>query len=127
MAGRHRRRVPVLVALITLVAVLVLGSDAVADKPAASKPSASKVVYFASDGMRPDLMQGYAAQGFMPTYAQLMRQGVVGDNGLEQAFPPNTGVGWYTLMTGTWPSEHGSTNNTFFRSGENKFFLRLPG
>ncbi len=118
MAGRHRRRVPVLVALTTLVTVLVLGSDAVADKPAASKPSASKVVYFASDGMRPDLMQGYAAQGFMPTYAQLMRQGVVGDNGLEQAFPPNTGVGWYTLMTGTWPSEHGSTNNTFFRSGD---------
>ena len=35
MAGRHRRRVPVLVALITLVTVLVLGSDAVADKPAA--------------------------------------------------------------------------------------------
>src|SRR5207249_2292066 len=31
---------------------------------------------------------------------------------------PNTGVGWYTMATGTYPSEHGSTNNTFFRSGD---------
>ena len=35
-----------------------------------------------------------------------------------QAFPPNTGVGWYTLATGTYPGEHGSTNNTFFRAGD---------
>src|SRR5215475_2073054 len=40
---------------------------------------------------------------------------------LVQAFPPNTGVGWYTLATGTWPSEHGSTNNTFHRTGEASF------
>src|SRR5215210_8031798 len=47
-----------------------------------------------------------------------MKDGVVGDNGMVQAFPPNTGVGWYTIATGTYPSEHGSTNNTFFRSGD---------
>ncbi len=34
-----------------------------------------------------------------------------------QAFPPNTGVGWHTMATGTWPGEHGSTNNTFHRTG----------
>ena len=39
----------------------------------------------------------------------------------RQAFPPNTGVGWYTLATGTWPGEHGSTNNTFHRTGEADF------
>jgi len=37
---------------------------------------------------------------------------------MVQAFPPNTGVGWYTMATGTYPSEHGSTNNTFFRAGD---------
>src|SRR5215210_2516424 len=47
-----------------------------------------------------------------------MKDGVVGDNGMRQAFPPNTGLGWYTMATGTYPSEHGSTNNTFFRSGD---------
>src|ERR1043166_9923344 len=106
---------PALVGAATLVLMVTSGA---ATATTAAKPSASRVLLFASDGMRPDLMQTYAAQGAMPTYAQLMSQGVVGANGLEQAFPPNTGVGWYTLMTGTWPSEHGSTNNTFHRTGD---------
>ncbi|HET7386941.1 MAG TPA: alkaline phosphatase family protein [Nocardioidaceae bacterium] len=49
----------------------------------------------------------------MQTYADLLRHGVHGRNGLKQAFPPNTGVGRYSLATGGWPAEHGSTNNTF--------------
>ena len=89
--------------------------------PRAAKPTANKVILFASDGMRPDHMENYAVGGYMPTYKQLMDTGVKGDNGLVQAFPPNTGVGWYTLATGTWPGEHGSTNNTFFRTGESNF------
>ena len=36
----------------------------------------------------------------MPTYKALMDAGVTGDNGMVQAFPPNTGVGWYTMATG---------------------------
>ncbi len=111
---------------LTVILTLLLGSiftttlaaPAAAPTQVASKPSANKVVFFSSDGMRPDLMQKYAAAGAMPTYAALMAQGVIGDNGMVQAFPPNTGVGWYTLATGTYPSEHGSTNNTFFRSGD---------
>ncbi|HEX9741301.1 MAG TPA: alkaline phosphatase family protein, partial [Nitrospiraceae bacterium] len=86
-----------------------------------SKPSAEKVILFASDGMRQDLMEAFAAEGAMPTYADLMRKGVVGANGLVQSFPPNTGVGWATLATGTYPGEHGSTNNTFHRTGEGNF------
>ena len=31
---------------------------------------------FASDGMRPDLMEKYAKAGFMPTYKELMEAGV---------------------------------------------------
>src|SRR3954468_20796147 len=77
-----------------------------------------RVVMFASDGMRPDLMEKYSKAGVMPTYKSLMKDGVTGKNGMVQAFPPNTGVGWYTMATGTYPSEHGSTNNTFFRSGD---------
>ena len=84
--------------------------------PIGSAPNAS--VMFASDGMRPDLMEKYAKAGSMPTYKELMKHGVTGDNGMLQAFPPNTGVGWYTMATGTYPSEHGSTNNTFLRAGD---------
>jgi len=110
------RTVPLVVALAILISPI--SSSIAAPAAAPSKPTADKVLFFASDGMRPDLMQKYAAAGAMPTYAALMAQGVIGDNGLTQAFPPNTGVGWYTLATGTWPGEHGSTNNTFFRSGD---------
>ena len=77
-----------------------------------------KAILFSSDGMRPDLMERYAAKGIMPTFKHLLKKGVAGDNGLLQGFPPNTGVGWHTLATGTWPGEHGSTNNTFHRTGD---------
>jgi len=88
---------------------------------ASNWPLTNKVIFFSSDGMRPDLMEKYAADGEMPTYAALMAAGVRGDNGMVPAFPPNTGVGWYTMMTGTYPGEHGSTNNTYHRTGESVF------
>ena len=106
-------------ALAILLSLLTSGmapSDSIALN--ASAALANKVIFFASDGMRPDLMERYAAAGAMPTYASLMANGARGNNGMTQGFPPNTGVGWYTLMTGTWPSEHGSTNNTYFRTGD---------
>jgi 2',3'-cyclic-nucleotide 2'-phosphodiesterase (5'-nucleotidase family) len=107
---------------VVLLTIVVLLSTLAAAPASAAKPggipSTDRAVLFASDGMRPDLMEKYAAEGAMPTYADLMANGVRGDNGMVQAFPPNTGVGWYTIATGTYPSEHGSTNNTFFRSGD---------
>ena len=104
-----------------VLAAFAIGGGATAAEQAAAAPLTNKVVMFASDGMRPDLVDKYAGQGQMPTMAGLMANGVKGQNGLLQGFPPNTGVGWYTLATGTWPGEHGSTNNTFFRQGETSF------
>ena len=108
-----------LVLLLTTAAAGALGIRGI-DTADAAAPG-PRTVLFASDGMRPDLMEKYAAAGAMPTYASLMAQGVRGANGLQQGFPPNTGVGWYTMATGTWPSEHGSTNNTYHRTGEGNF------
>jgi 2',3'-cyclic-nucleotide 2'-phosphodiesterase (5'-nucleotidase family)/predicted AlkP superfamily phosphohydrolase/phosphomutase len=78
-----------------------------------------RAVFFASDGMRQDLVERYAAQGRMPTMRSLLRRGVhaAGDGLLTQA-PANTGAGWYTLATGAWPGVHGSTNNTFHKNGD---------
>ena len=116
------RRLGPALAAAALSLLIALGTGtAHADKPGPAVGSAQRALLFSSDGMRPDLMQKYAAAGAMPTYAKLMRDGVIGDNGMVQAFPPNTGVGWYTMATGTYPSEHGSTNNTFFRSGDSNF------
>ena len=126
---RTLRLRPALLAAITLsFALLVAGSVSVgaaggasAKKKPDGAPSGTPVIYFAADGMRPDLVDKYAKAGAMPTMRQLMAQGLKGENGLLQGFPPNTGVGWYTLSTGTWPGEHGSTNNTFHRVGEGNF------
>jgi len=106
------------VLLILSLLMLPAGVFAAPEQAPANAPLASRVVFYSSDGMRPDLMEQYAAEGVMPTYAALMAAGARGNNGMVQAFPPNTGVGWYTMMTGTYPGEHGSTNNTFFRSGD---------
>jgi hypothetical protein len=112
-----------MVPLFLVVAILVAMAPAAAVGAGNAQGSAfpARVLFFASDGMRPDLMEQYAAEGAMPTYQQLMSSGVRGDNGVIQAFPPTTGVGWYTLATGTYPGEHGSTNTTYHRIGEGNF------
>ncbi len=107
--------------VVLLTAVALTTSVAAVPVVTAATPNqslASRVVMFSSDGMRPDLMETYAAAGVMPTYKAMMAAGMRGANGMVQAFPPNTGVGWYTMATGTYPSEHGSTNNTFHRTGD---------
>jgi len=119
-----RRAVPAALALS--LTLLVGGSvsgpaGATGGSHGGSHAKRAAVLMFAADGMRPDLVERYADRGLMPTMKRLMHQGVTGKNGLVQGFPPNTGVGWYTLSTGTWPGEHGSTNNTFHRVGEGNF------
>ncbi|MDQ4019635.1 MAG: 5'-nucleotidase C-terminal domain-containing protein [Actinomycetota bacterium] len=119
---RTRRLIPAGFASLIAVLPLVAGIGTAGAEQASSSnravPKASKVILFAADGMRPDLVDRYARSGDMPTMRALMRTGTVGRNGLKQGFPPNTGVGWYTLAAGTWPGEHGSTNNTFHRTGD---------
>jgi 2',3'-cyclic-nucleotide 2'-phosphodiesterase (5'-nucleotidase family)/predicted AlkP superfamily phosphohydrolase/phosphomutase len=118
----HRSLSAALVAALTLVLVAAIAASAGKSAPAATSAALTqKAILFASDGMRPDLMEKYAGQGLMPTYTDLMSNGVRGANGLLQAFPPNTGVGWHTLATGSWPASHGSMNNTYFRVGEGNF------
>ena len=77
MKRRFGRLVPVVVSVAVLVLLLTMGAGlASADKGPPAVGSATKALLFSSDGMRPDLMESYAAAGAMPTYAQLMRNGV---------------------------------------------------
>jgi 2',3'-cyclic-nucleotide 2'-phosphodiesterase (5'-nucleotidase family)/predicted AlkP superfamily phosphohydrolase/phosphomutase len=118
-----RSLVPVYLAGLIVLFVLIIGSSS-AGAGAAATPvgAAKKAILFSSDGLRQDLVHKYVDQGVMPTYKSLLDAGVeASGNGLIQGFPPNTGVGWHTLATGTWPGEHGSTNNTFHRTGESNF------
>src|ERR1700759_5649747 len=116
MSKRQRLSIGLAAAVVLAGGLVTTATTGPAAAPGPGhQPSATHpVVLYSSDGMRPDLMQRYAAQGIMPTYASLMRSGATGDNGLTQGFPPNTGQGWYTLATGAYPGVHGSTNNTFY-------------
>ena len=129
---RQLMLVSALAAVLTLF--VVGGAAAGGSKKHKSEPDfdfSDKVVMFAADGMRPDLVDRYARKGLLPEMDDLMDDGLKGRNGLLQAFPPNTGVGWASLATGAWPSSHGSTNNTFHRTGEANFnnstSFALPG
>jgi 2',3'-cyclic-nucleotide 2'-phosphodiesterase (5'-nucleotidase family) len=83
-----------------------------------AQPSGEKAIFFASDGLRQDLVAQYAAQGLMPVMGKFLKNGAqAADSGLLTQAPPNTGAGWYSLATGAWPGVHGSTNNTFHING----------
>ena len=121
--SRSRSRLTAIISIVALFAAMVPAASAAkpTPPPPAAKPSTDKAIFFASDGMRPDLVDRFVDEDAMPTFEAMYAAGVKGANGLKQAFPPNTGVGWYTLATGAWPAEHGSTNNTFHRTGEANF------
>ncbi|MGH9191971.1 MAG: alkaline phosphatase family protein, partial [Acidimicrobiales bacterium] len=122
---RSRRFVLVIVVgllaglLATPAAAAPSGGSGAKAADAAAKPPTAKAVFFASDGLRQDLVQEYAGQGVMPTMADFLKKGASATGGglLTQA-PPNTGAGWYSLATGAWPGVHGSTNNTFHINGQ---------
>lgn len=118
-----RRSRTVTKSLISLIIVVLLATMAAAPAVTATgssapKPRATKAVFFAADGLRQDLVERFADQGVMPTMRGFLRKGVkASGNGMLTQAPPNTGAGWYTMATGTWPGVHGSTNNTFHKSG----------
>ncbi len=116
----HRRIQSVLAAAVLVALLAPIGAVSGAKPPA--KPFTGpddNAVFFASDGMRQDLVEKYAAQGIMPTMSGFLSKGTKATgNGLLTQAPPNTGAGWYSLATGAWPGIHGSTNNTFHTNGQ---------
>ena len=70
MIGRSRVHLPLLrlFSVVLIFSMLILPAGALA-APSSAAPLAAKAIFFASDGMRPDLMQKYVSQGVMPTYA----------------------------------------------------------
>ena len=104
--------------LILSLLSIPAGAFAAPEQVPAAAPGQNKVIFFASDGLRQDIVEEYAGEGLMPAMEKLLRAGTkAGGNGLLTQSPPNTGSGWYSLATGAWPGVHGSTNNTFHING----------
>src|SRR3954452_19237533 len=124
MELRLGRRTPAL-AIVGAACALAVGLAVPWDGSEAHKgghghhgDDSSKLLFFASDGMRQDAVERYSAEGETPGFRDLLKHGAyASDHGLLTQAPPNTGAGWYTLTTGARPGVAGSTNNTFHITG----------
>jgi 2',3'-cyclic-nucleotide 2'-phosphodiesterase (5'-nucleotidase family) len=120
-ARRTRLMVGVLAALVAAVVLLPwVGAEA---RPHGGGHHGDgrndKLLFFAADGLRQDIVARYADQRVVPGFRELLRKGTrASGHGLLTQAPPNTGAGWFTMATGAWPGVHGSTNNTFHVNGQ---------
>ena len=72
-------------------------------------PSApKKVVVIGIDAPIVKAIEQYMAQGALPTFARLVKNGVWGENCLVP-HPTITPPNWTTIVTGSWPGTHGIT------------------
>ena len=101
---------------------LLAGTAAAQEATPVADAADDAVLLFAAPGMRPDLVEGFAAEGALPAMADLLEQGASGDEyGLLAPFPATTGTALPTLLTGTWPAEHGIVGDRFYRTGSPDF------
>lgn len=107
-----------LLAALAVLAVASAGPAATTGGHGGGGGGDGAAIFFASDGLRQDLVESPTGRLLLPNMSRLLRSGVrAADGGLLTQAPPNTGAGWYSLATGAWPGVHGSTNNTFAING----------
>lgn len=70
---------------------------------------ASKLIVLGIDGLMPELVRKFSAEGSMPHMARLMERGAFCE--ALPSPPSDTPTNWTTLATGAWTGTHG--NNTF--------------
>lgn len=66
---------------------------------------ANKVIVLGMDGMDPDLISKWAADGDLPAFRRLMETGQFGR--LQTTMPPQSPVAWASFITGCNPGGHG--------------------
>ncbi|MCK4831862.1 MAG: alkaline phosphatase family protein, partial [Anaerolineales bacterium] len=64
-----------------------------------------RILVLGVDGATFDLIEPWAAAGYLPNFARLMAGGVHGE--LESTLPPVTSPAWPSFMTGCNPGKHG--------------------
>ena len=69
--------------------------------PVAGNVGEGPVLLFAAPGMRTDLIETFAAEGAVPSMADMLETGARASGGLLNPFPATTGVSLSTLLTGT--------------------------
>lgn len=104
------------ISLSVPAALLTRAQDAT---PQASVAGGAPLLMVAAPGMQPDLIETFAAEGALPNLAEMMNAGAQG--AVTPPFPATTGTSLATLLTGTWPAEHGVVGDLFYRTGSPEF------
>ncbi len=68
-----------------------------------------RALFIGIDGLMPEMVEKFTAEGYMPNLARLMRQGVYSP--MLSSPPVDTPTNWTSLATGAWTGTHGI--NTF--------------
>ena len=68
-----------------------------------------RALYIGIDGLMPEMVEKFTAEGHMPNLARLMREGVYSP--MLSSPPVDTPTNWTSLSTGAWTGTHGI--NTF--------------
>ena len=78
MVTRHSRRLFSLALVVAVLGALLATAAPAPASPlsAAAAPAEQPAILFAADGMRPDLVDRFAASGAMPNIRELKRRGV---------------------------------------------------
>src|SRR5690349_5834274 len=85
--GRLRR---ILALLLLLAAALPFSSASASQGQGPTQPSSESVLFFASDGLRQDLVSSIAGQLLMPTMREFLQKGAsAAGSGLLTQAPPN--------------------------------------
>jgi predicted AlkP superfamily phosphohydrolase/phosphomutase len=76
----------------------------VAGRRGRKKARVRKLIFLGLDGLDPGLTERYMAEGKLPNFARLMREG--GFRRLRTTFPALSPVAWSTFATGVNPARH---------------------
>jgi 2',3'-cyclic-nucleotide 2'-phosphodiesterase (5'-nucleotidase family) len=117
---RHRFATAIL-ALALLVPSLAQPGVLAQDATPVAEDASAPLLLFAAPGLRADLVETFAAEGALPALAAMLEDGARAEGGLVAPIPATTGPGLTTLLTGTWPAEHGIVGDRFFRTGSPTF------
>ena len=76
----------------------------------------TKLLLLAIDGLSFPLLERWIAQGDLPTFKKLMKEGCYGL--LEPFTPSNSAVIWTSVITGMHPKKHGIDGFIYYKAGE---------
>jgi predicted AlkP superfamily phosphohydrolase/phosphomutase len=108
MTGKMIVNVLILV-LLTTVCLSFTGSVsstlAAQEETTSNMPEPERIIILGFDGVDPDFLENWIAEGHLPNLEKLSTSGVF--KPLRVANPPQSPVCWSSFITGTWPGNHG--------------------